>query len=44
VWGAKFIKIFDFNRDGQGVVDLSNISTYEAKDIDHLISIQLAEA
>lgn len=44
VWGAKFIKIFDFNRDGQGVVDLSNISTYEAKDIDHLISVQLAEA
>lgn len=42
VWGAKFVKIFDFNGEGQGVVDLSNISTYKVIEVDHLISTQLA--
>ncbi len=44
IWGAKFVKIFDFNENGQGVVDLGKINNYETKDIDHLFSQLLTEA
>ncbi len=44
VWGAKFVKIFDFNETGQGIVDLGKISIYEAKEVEHLISKQFAES
>lgn len=39
VWGAKFVKIFGFDTEGQAMVDLGNLDTFEKKEIDHLIPI-----
>lgn len=38
-WGAKFIKIFGFDTEGQATVDLGNLDTFEKKEIDHLVPI-----
>ncbi len=38
-WGAKFIKIFGFDTEGQAVVDLGNLDTFEKKEIDELIPV-----
>ena len=43
IWGAKFVKIFDFNEQGQGVVDLAKIDAYEFKEINHLLPKLLNE-
>lgn len=38
-WGAKFIKIFGFDAEGQATVDLSKLDSFEKKEIDHLIPV-----
>ena len=38
-WGAKFIKIFGFDTEGQAVVDLGNLDTFEKKEIDDLVPV-----
>ena len=38
-WGAKFIRIFGFDTEGQATVDLGHLHTFEKKEIDHLIPI-----
>ncbi len=38
-WGAKFIKIFGFDTEGQATVDLGNLDTFEKKEIDHLVPV-----
>ncbi len=38
-WGAKFIKLFGFNTEGQATVDLGNLHTFERKEIDHLVPV-----
>lgn len=38
-WGAKFIKLFGFNNNGQATVDLGNLHTFEKKEIDHLVPV-----
>jgi inward rectifier potassium channel len=39
IWGAKFIKIFGFDDEGNATVDLGNLDTHEKKEIDHLLPI-----
>lgn len=38
-WGAKFIKIFGFDTEGQATVDLGNLDTFEKKKINHLVPV-----
>jgi inward rectifier potassium channel len=38
-WGAKFIKVFGFDTEGQATVDLGNLDTFDKKDIDHLVPV-----
>lgn len=38
-WGAKFIKIFGFDTEGQATVDLGHLDTFEKKKIDHLVPV-----
>ena len=38
-WGAKFVKLFGFNTEGQATVDIGNLDTFEKKEIDHLVPV-----
>lgn len=38
-WGAKFIRIFGFDTEGQATVDLGHLDTFEKKEIDHLVPV-----
>ncbi|MBL7814462.1 MAG: transporter [Saprospiraceae bacterium] len=38
-WGAKFVKIFAFDTEGQATVDLGSLDTFEKREIDSLIPI-----
>ncbi len=36
-WGAKYVRIFDFNENNQATVDLGRLSTFNKVKIDHLL-------
>ena len=36
-WGAKYVRIFDFNENYQATVDLGRLSTFEKMAVDHLL-------
>jgi inward rectifier potassium channel len=38
-WGAKFIKIFGFDTEGQAIINLGQINDFEKKAIDHLVPV-----
>ena len=39
VWGAKFVKVFGYDTEGQATVDLSLLDKFEKKEIDDLIPV-----
>ena len=36
-WGAKYVRIFDFNENNQATVDLGRLGAFEKVEIDHLL-------
>ena len=39
VWGAKFVRLFGFDTEGNATVDLGNLDTFEQKDVDSLVAV-----
>jgi inward rectifier potassium channel len=37
-WGAKFVKIFGFDSEGNATVDLGSLDKFDKVEIDHLIA------
>jgi inward rectifier potassium channel len=36
-WGAKYVRIFDFNEHDQATVDLGRLGTFDKMQIEHLL-------